>query len=122
MKIYKIASHERYYEALKQTLKYVFDALEKEWGVAAQWDRTYSHDVSIEKHDPSGIQGDAWIQAYHDRFNFDGYQKSHINVNKYYDSEFMQDEYGRSIDVDIDINNPQMALQNVKNAIQRMDV
>jgi hypothetical protein len=126
MKIYKIAQYyDPHFDTLRETLKYVFGELSREFGVQAQWDRTYTLDASIEKHDPSAVEGEGWVQVSHSRNNMnnDGNGwKSYFHVEKYYDNEYIQDRFGKVQRVQFAFeDNAQDVMQRIKAAINNVE-
>jgi hypothetical protein len=121
MKIYKLAQTDRQYSTIRNGLRYIFGELSKDFGTAPVWNDTYMVNVSIEKHDSADIRGESWIQVWHSR-NYlspsEGY--SIIHLERYYESEHMQNAYGKTAKVKFYWDQPKAALDEVRSAIQKM--
>lgn len=120
MKIIRIAQSDSDIKQLKKCLEIVFQRLEGVFGIKATWDRTYFLTVAIEKHDESMMEN--WTQVSHSRdsVNFSE-TRSTIVVDRYYESERAQDEYGKTEKVIFDWTQPEETFNQVMMALRKVD-
>lgn len=115
MKIYKMAqSGEREIAMAIETIHYVFDNIARDLGTEVNYDKTYRLNASLEKHDPTGPEGDAWIAVSHMGYSHE------FHVEKYFDNEHMQNSYGKVETVRYDFHDKEKTLQDVRAALQRV--
>ena len=97
-----------------QGLKLIYDSLP---GDRTKTDRITNDSVEKMVED---VQGTCWIQVYYREWHAPG--QDAIGVEKYFENEYMQDEYGKTKFVIPNWDNPQETLEQVKRAIAELEI
>jgi len=107
MNWYKKAQTNEEIKKIKNSLEYIFNKLAEDWNVKPNWDASYILNVSIEKHDSIDLKGESWFQVSHNRNSINySENKTSVNVQRYFENEYMDQEYGFSVNVEFDYQNP----------------
>jgi len=121
MRIVQIAQSDESIKQLRKCLAIIFGKLSEVFGVPPDWGKTYIFNVSIEKHDGADPRGESWVAVYHSRDSVSpSTSESVISVERYFDNENMQNEYGAVETVRFNWDNPEEALTKVLDAVDRL--
>ena len=121
MKIYRIAQAgletytEKGIQRVKKALQYIFSGLERIHHVQAQWDRTYVLNVSIEYQDSTDVRGESWYTVSHVR------DSNQIHVERYFENELMQNNYGQVKEIPFDGTNPTQTLNLIEETLREFE-
>ncbi len=59
------------------------------------------------------VYGECWVQVYYDESH------NSIRMEKYYQSEFLQNEFGKFILLPIDVKNPSQMVNKIKSILEK---
>lgn len=119
MKIYRIAQTQVpvsvSIEQRVRVVREVFENLENVLGVKATNSQDgYLLDWSIERQDDATLGGTSYTQVSHNRLK-DGF---HVEI--YFESEFLQDAYGKSVQVNCGYDNVNRCVHEIIKAIDKI--